>query len=120
MSDQKSTGNTDSKATVAKAPKVAKTPKVKTPKAVKESDGKEHRGRKTNSTSARQIRLARFAAKEAAGIEVKRGRPRKEGVEKVAKVKTPKVTKPTSVKKETVKKVSETETPVAVKAKAKV
>lgn len=36
----------------------------------------ERRGRKANPNSARQQRLAAWEAKRAAGIEVKRGRPK--------------------------------------------
>jgi hypothetical protein len=46
--------------------------------------GSIERGRPTNSSSARQQRLAERAAKLAAGIEVKRGAPKKVKVEVVA------------------------------------
>lgn len=81
------------------------TPKAKKakkePKAKKVSDGTEKRGRKVKADSARQLRLAKFAAIKAAGGEVKRGRPRKEGaVEKIAKVAKANTAKAAKVKKE--------------------
>jgi hypothetical protein len=119
----KTEGTTESKApatTKTKAPKAPKAPKaekVKKVKAEKVSDGQEHRGRKVNSSSARQQRLARFAEKIARGEEVKRGRPRKDPSEKPVKVKKEKVAKTEKVKKAPVKKAESV--PAVAKAKAK-
>lgn len=67
----------------------------------------ERRGRPIKSDSARQLRLNRFAEMKASGITVKRGRPAKvvdpnaPVVEKVAKVKTPKVKAAKPIKSKT-------------------
>ena len=49
--------------------KTVKTPKVKMEKTPQK------RGRKVNGESERQKRLAKYEAKRANGVEVKRGRP---------------------------------------------
>jgi len=58
----------------------------------KKIDGTLKKGRPAIAGSKRQIVLAEREAKRAAGIEVKKGRPAKAKVEKVAKVKKVKAT----------------------------
>ncbi len=93
--------------------KVVKEKKVKKPKPEKVNDGVERRGRKTDPTSARSIRLANFAAKKAAGLEVKRGRPTNPN--KIVKEKKVKAEKPAKVEKPVVEKVAKTPATKAVK-----
>lgn len=66
----KKTKTTDT--TVAETASVSKPVKVKKEKIVKEPA---IRGRKVSPTSARQIRLARFAEMRSQGKRVGRGRP---------------------------------------------
>lgn len=92
MTKKKTQVETAPKAEIA--PKAPKAPKVeKAPKAPKAEKIPGVRGRKVDPTSARQSRLARFAAVEAAGGEVKRGRP-KSTEPKAPKVKKEKAIKP--------------------------
>jgi hypothetical protein len=60
----------------------------------KKIDGTLKKGRPAVANSKRQIVLAEREAKRAAGIEVKKGRPAKAKVEKPAKVKKVKVVDP--------------------------
>jgi len=60
----------------------------------KKIDGTLKKGRPAVAGSKRQIVLAEREAKRAAGIEVKKGRPAKAKVEKPAKVKKVKVVEP--------------------------